>query len=108
MLREYSQMLNRLVSNHGNRIEGLEHRMNATADKILQIDNALNRQGDGLRLVADRLTALQTQVGGLDNSIAEQLTPLIDTLNAHADRLTELAADPNNPVPNPEPIPNPA
>ena len=73
-----------------NRITQLEARM-ATfeqryEDLRVAVDGAANRY-------AETLDALRAELAGMDQSMADRLTPVIDSLNA-------LGADPANPVPD--------
>lgn len=93
--------------------------MATTAEVVEQLNEATNELGDGVRRnaevtdrVATKLEELRDQVGGLDSSIAAQLTPLVDELrgtttelSATSDRLGVLATDPEQPVPPVEPAP---
>lgn len=88
------------------RVTELETRMATTAEKLTQIDEATTRQAEGLQKVADLVTSIKGQVANLDSNLADKLTPVVEALNGHADKLFELAADPQNPVPNPEPVPD--
>lgn len=95
------------LSEFDDRITRMEKHMASASEKLAQIDEASTRQAEGLLRVSEVLASVRDQVANMDTNLAEKLTPVVDTLNAHADRLFELASDPQNPVPNPEPVPDP-
>jgi chromosome segregation ATPase len=77
---------------HRHAINELERAMSAVDTAIADLNQATND-------VADELEALRAEVEGLDSDTAAKLQPVIDKLRG-------LAADPENPVPSPEPVPD--
>lgn len=71
------------------RLTQLESRMALTDDALAELDNATNE-------VAADLDALRAQVETFDTNLAAQI-------GERADRLRQLASDPENPVPPAEP-----
>lgn len=75
-----------------NHIISLESKIMALSqevkDAFAKVDAATN-------LVADRIKALADQIAAGGTDTAE----IVSQLNAEADRLTSIGADPNNPVP---------
>jgi chromosome segregation ATPase len=63
-------------------------------ERMSQLDDALSALDDATNAVAARLDALAAQVANSDQAAA-------DRINAEADKLRALAADPNQPVPDP-------
>jgi len=66
-------------------VSTLGEKLSAVSDMVAKLDAATNE-------VASDLAALRDQVANLDPAVAAQFQPILD-------RLTELGADPQNPVP---------
>lgn len=75
------------------RIASLEERMSLSETALADLDVATNE-------IATELDDLRGQISSTDAALA-------DRIGAAAERLRGLAADPENPVPAPEPTPEP-
>lgn len=84
------------TSNIDARIVGIEQNIDLLGEFMSKITEALADLDDATNAVAARLDALAGQVAASDQSAADQI-------KVEADRLRTLAADPNNPVPEPVP-----
>jgi uncharacterized coiled-coil protein SlyX len=72
----------------------IEQRLNRLEIQVTATDDAVTQLNDATNDIATELDELRGQVAGLDQATADKLTPIVE-------RLRGLAADPQNPVPDP-------
>lgn len=92
-LREINQSLARLarvmlaMHNQGDALMSISREMQ---DALTRIDNATSLIGDRVAKVADQIRTGMTEA---------EVNDVVAKLNAEADKLNQIASDPNNPVP---------
>jgi hypothetical protein len=107
--RGWEWIVGQILSRHEKRIQRLEDRMSTLDDKLAEIDAASNREAGTVRDIATALSNLRAEIdsGGIPDDAVARLDGIAAALNARADFLASLAADPNNPIPAPAPDPGP-
>jgi methyl-accepting chemotaxis protein len=106
----WERFVTTILSRHEERITNLEEKMSELTDKLDAIDQASSTEAAAVQQIADEVAALRDQInsGTLPDDAAARLDNIATALTSRAQFLTDLAADPNNPVPPaPEPLPEP-
>lgn len=85
------------------RLAALEAGMATLNEEMARIDAETNEIGDVVTGAITEIEDLRTRIADLDTAAAAQLGAIADRLSGTGDRLRAVAADPNNPVPAPEP-----